>query len=76
MDILGVVRRANERYNVLLSSKQINQIAQDAFRETGSKLQERRHLDMVYNFGSHLTDSYKPSNCITCYFIKLEKGLI
>ncbi|XP_056597728.1 death domain-associated protein 6 isoform X1 [Triplophysa dalaica] len=60
-DILKVVERANDRYNLLLSRKQITQIAQEAFRETGNKLQERRHLDMVYNFGSHLTDLYKPT---------------
>ncbi|XP_051519792.1 death domain-associated protein 6-like isoform X2 [Myxocyprinus asiaticus] len=60
-DILKVVQRANNRYNLMFSRKQITQIAQEAFRETGNKLQERRHLDMVYNFGSHLTDSYKPT---------------
>ncbi|XP_073677425.1 death domain-associated protein 6 isoform X2 [Garra rufa] len=60
-DMLKVVQRANERYKILLSRKQITQIAQEAFRETGNKLQERRHLDMVYNFGSHLTDTFKPT---------------
>ncbi|XP_005159495.2 death domain-associated protein 6 isoform X1 [Danio rerio] len=60
-DILKIVQRANERYNLQLSRKQQAQISQEAFRETGNKLQERRHLDMVYNFGSHLTDPYKPT---------------
>ncbi|XP_034561616.1 death domain-associated protein 6 [Notolabrus celidotus] len=60
-DILRQVLRANERHNLCLSRKQLNQIAQEAFRDTGSRMQERRHLDMVYNFGSHLTDSYKPA---------------
>ncbi|KAM4630182.1 death domain-associated protein 6 [Polymixia lowei] len=60
-DILQQVLRANNRYNLCLSRKQVNQIAQEAFRETGSRLQERRHLDLVYNFGSHLTDFYKPA---------------
>ncbi|XP_071357301.1 death domain-associated protein 6 [Trachinotus anak] len=60
-DILQQVLRANERHNLCLSRKQLNQIAQDAFRETGSCLQNRRHLDLVYNFGSHLTDLYKPA---------------
>ncbi|XP_043092085.1 death domain-associated protein 6-like [Puntigrus tetrazona] len=63
-DILKVVQRTNERYKLILTRKQTTQIAQEAFRETGNKLQERRHLDMVYNFGSHLTDSFKPSNSI------------
>ncbi|XP_073340131.1 death domain-associated protein 6 [Pagrus major] len=58
-DILQQVLRANERHNLCLSRKQLNQIAQEAFRETGSRMQERRHLDLVYNFGSHLTDTYK-----------------
>ncbi|KAJ8379225.1 hypothetical protein SKAU_G00000030 [Synaphobranchus kaupii] len=61
-DILQVVRRANERYALSLSRKQLTQIAQEAFHETGNRLQERRHLDMVYNFGSHLTDYYKPAS--------------
>ncbi|CAK6971639.1 death domain-associated protein 6 [Scomber scombrus] len=60
-DILQQVLRANERHNLCLSRKQLNQIAQEAFRETGSRMQERRHLDLVYNFGSHLTDIYKPA---------------
>ncbi|XP_070702968.1 death domain-associated protein 6 [Pempheris klunzingeri] len=60
-DILQQVLRANERYNLGLTRKQLNQIAQEAFRETGSRIQERRHLDLVYNFGSHLTDHYKPA---------------
>ncbi|XP_034016879.1 death domain-associated protein 6 isoform X2 [Thalassophryne amazonica] len=61
-DILQQVLRANERHNLSLSRKQLNQIAQEAFTETGSRLQERRHLDMVYNFGSWLTDSYKTTS--------------
>ncbi|KAF5908779.1 death domain-associated protein 6 isoform X1, partial [Clarias magur] len=60
-DILQVVKRTNQRNQLMLSRKQEAQIAQEAFCETGSKLQERRHLDMVYNFGSHLTDLYKPA---------------
>ncbi|XP_045913758.1 death domain-associated protein 6 [Micropterus dolomieu] len=60
-DILHQVLRANERHNLCLSRKQLNQIAQEAFRETGSQMQERRHLDLVYNFGSHLTDHYMPA---------------
>lgn len=61
-DILQQVLHANERHNLCLSRKQLNQIAQEAFRETGSRMQERRHLDLVYNFGSHLTDTYKPAS--------------
>ncbi|CAN9504252.1 unnamed protein product [Ophioblennius macclurei] len=61
-DILQQVLRANERHNLCLPRKQLNQIAQEAFRETGSRMQERRHLDLVYNFGSHLTDLYKMAN--------------
>ncbi|XP_039978279.1 death domain-associated protein 6 [Xiphias gladius] len=60
-DILQQVLRANERHNLCLSRRQLNQMAQEAFRETGSCMQERRHLDLVYNFGSHLTDHYKPA---------------
>ncbi|XP_042362183.1 death domain-associated protein 6 [Plectropomus leopardus] len=60
-DILQQVLRASERHNLGLSRNRLNQIAKEAFRETGSSLQERRHLDLVYNFGSWLTDPYKPA---------------
>lgn len=60
-DILQVVLRANERHELRLSRKQLNDIAKEAFRETASRIQDRRHLDLVYNFGSHLTDSYRPT---------------
>uniref|UniRef100_A0A3Q4BFG1 Death domain-associated protein 6 n=1 Tax=Mola mola TaxID=94237 RepID=A0A3Q4BFG1_MOLML len=60
-DILQQVLRANERYSLCLSRKQLNQMAKEAFREIGTHIQERRHLDLVYNFGSHLTDTYKPA---------------
>lgn len=60
-DILQQVLRANERYNLCLSRKQLNEIAKEAFRETASRIQDRRQLDLVYNFGSHLTDQYKPA---------------
>lgn len=58
-DILKQVLHANERYKLCLSRKQLNQMAKEAFRDIGTRMQERRHLDLVYNFGSHLTDSYK-----------------
>ncbi|XP_034400919.1 death domain-associated protein 6 [Cyclopterus lumpus] len=58
-DILQQVLRANERHNLCLSRRQLNQIAQEAFTETGSSMQERRHQDLVYNFGSRLTEVYK-----------------
>ncbi|KAJ0055255.1 hypothetical protein NL108_013558, partial [Boleophthalmus pectinirostris] len=60
-DIYQQVVRANERYNLCLSRKQLVEIAKEAFRDTASRIQDRRHLDLVYNFGSHLTDSYKPA---------------
>lgn len=60
-DILQVVLRANERHDLRLTRKQLNDIAKEAFRETASRIQDRRHLDLVYNFGSHLTDSYRPT---------------
>nr|BAD93268.1 DAXX [Oryzias latipes] len=60
-DILQQVLRANERHNLCLSKSHLNQIAQEAFRETGDLLQRRRLNDMFYNFGSHLTDNYKPT---------------
>lgn len=62
-----MVKRANERGGLMLSRKQEAQIAQEVFRETGNRLQERRHLDMVYNFGSHLTDLYRPGNQLLLY---------
>ncbi|KAG7500483.1 death domain-associated protein 6-like [Solea senegalensis] len=61
-DILQLVLQANKHHNLCLSRKQLNQMALDAFRETGNSMQERRHLDLVYNFGSYLTDAYKPAS--------------
>ncbi|XP_018413610.1 PREDICTED: death domain-associated protein 6 [Nanorana parkeri] len=58
-DVLQEVQKASDRHNLDLTRKQVRSIAQDAFRDLGNKLQHRRHLDMVYNFGCHLTDSYK-----------------
>ncbi|MGH0164898.1 UNVERIFIED_CONTAM: hypothetical protein FKN15_069970 [Acipenser sinensis] len=57
-DILRVMTRANEKHQLGLGRKQLQSLAQDAFRDVGNRLQERRHLDLVYNFGSHLTDQY------------------
>nr|XP_046274680.1 death domain-associated protein 6 isoform X2 [Scatophagus argus] len=58
-DVLQQVLRANERHTLCLSRKQLNQIAKDAFGYIGTRMQERRHQDLVYNFGSHLTDPYE-----------------
>ncbi|XP_063287635.1 death domain-associated protein 6 isoform X1 [Pelobates fuscus] len=61
-DVLRVIQKASDRHALGLPRKQIQSMAQDAFRELGNRLQERRHLDLVYNFGCHLTDIYKPGN--------------
>ncbi|NXD88959.1 DAXX protein, partial [Halcyon senegalensis] len=59
-DILKVIQKASARHGLGLARRQMENMAQDAFREVGNRLQERRHLDLVYNFGSHLTDQYRP----------------
>ncbi|NXV98535.1 DAXX protein, partial [Calonectris borealis] len=59
-DILKVIQKASGRHGLGLAQRQMENMAQDAFREVGNRLQERRHLDLVYNFGSHLTDQYRP----------------
>ncbi|NWI67585.1 DAXX protein, partial [Todus mexicanus] len=59
-DILKVIQKANARHGLGLARRHMENMAQDAFREVGNRLQERRHLDLVYNFGSHLTDHYRP----------------
>ncbi|NWS79161.1 DAXX protein, partial [Crotophaga sulcirostris] len=59
-DILKVIQKASARHGLGLAQRQMENMAQDAFREVGNRLQERRHLDLVYNFGSHLTDQYRP----------------
>uniref|UniRef100_A0A8C5WGE8 Death domain-associated protein 6 n=1 Tax=Leptobrachium leishanense TaxID=445787 RepID=A0A8C5WGE8_9ANUR len=61
-DVLRVILKANDKHALGLPRKQMQGMAQDAFRELGNRLQERRHLDLVYNFGCHLTDVYKPGN--------------
>uniref|UniRef100_A0A674K506 Death domain-associated protein 6 n=1 Tax=Terrapene triunguis TaxID=2587831 RepID=A0A674K506_9SAUR len=59
-DILKVIQKASARHSLGLAKRQMQSMALDAFREVGNRLQERRHLDLVYNFGSHLTDQYRP----------------
>lgn len=74
-DVLQVVQKASERHNLALTRKQVQSIAQDAFRDLGNKLQHRRHLDMVYNFGCHLTDSYKSGECFVKNNLSMRKIL-
>uniref|UniRef100_A0A8C4WYV7 Daxx histone-binding domain-containing protein n=1 Tax=Eptatretus burgeri TaxID=7764 RepID=A0A8C4WYV7_EPTBU len=61
-DVLSVVKRANEKSNLSLSIQAIRRLAEECFREVGGQLQERRHLDHMFNFGCHLTDLYKPGS--------------
>ncbi|XP_072889596.1 death domain-associated protein 6 isoform X2 [Hemitrygon akajei] len=74
-DIRNIMHKVSTRYNLGLSQRQIQSMAQDVFREVGNRLQERRHLDLVYNFGSHLTDDYKPGKDPAVTDITLEKRL-
>lgn len=62
-DILKAVQKANARHSLGLPKRQMEIMAADAFRDVGARLQERRRLDLIYNFGSHLTDQYQPSEC-------------
>lgn len=51
-------------------------MAKEAFREVGTRIQDRRHLDLVYNFGSHLTDSYKPGKRCNSFFKGAQSGFL
>lgn len=59
-DVLRAVEKAATRHSLGLPRQQLQLMAQDAFRDVGVRLQERRHLDLIYNFGCHLTDDYRP----------------
>nr|XP_034380205.1 death domain-associated protein 6 isoform X2 [Arvicanthis niloticus] len=59
-DVLRAVEKAATRHSLGLPRQQLQLLAQDAFRDVGVRLQERRHLDLIYNFGCHLTDDYRP----------------
>ncbi|KAM5262962.1 death domain-associated protein 6 [Ctenodactylus gundi] len=59
-DVLRAVEKAAARHSLGLPRQQLQLMAQDAFRDVGIRLQERRHLDLIYNFGCHLTDDYRP----------------
>ncbi|XP_012579669.1 PREDICTED: death domain-associated protein 6 [Condylura cristata] len=59
-DVLRAVEKAATRHSLGLPRQQLQLMAQDAFRDVGIRLQERRHLDLIYNFGCHLTDDYRP----------------
>ncbi|XP_067829910.1 death domain-associated protein 6-like isoform X2 [Heptranchias perlo] len=74
-DIRNIMHKVSTRHTLGLSQRQIQSMAQDVFREVGNRLQERRHLDLVYNFGSHLTDDYKPNKDPAMADITLERRL-
>ncbi|XP_051925976.1 death domain-associated protein 6 isoform X2 [Hippocampus zosterae] len=61
-DILQQVQLASKRHNLQLSSKELERIARKAFTDTGSKIQQRRHHDLLYDFGCQLTSEYRPDN--------------
>ncbi|XP_037119802.1 death domain-associated protein 6 isoform X2 [Syngnathus acus] len=61
-DILQQVQLANKRHNLHLSGKELERITRKAFTETGSQIQQRRHHDLLYDFGCQLTSEYKPDN--------------
>ncbi|XP_078272247.1 death domain-associated protein 6 isoform X2 [Rhinoraja longicauda] len=75
LDIRNIMQKVSTRHSLGLSHRQIHSMAQDVFREVGNRLQERRHLDLVYNFGSHLTDDYKPAKDPASMDNTLEKRL-
>ncbi|XP_057683122.1 death domain-associated protein 6 isoform X2 [Corythoichthys intestinalis] len=61
-DILQQVQQASKRHNLHLSRKQLELIARKAFTDTGTKIQQRRYQDLLYDFGCQLTSEYKPEN--------------
>ncbi|XP_048376070.1 death domain-associated protein 6 isoform X2 [Stegostoma tigrinum] len=74
-DIRNIIQKVSVKHSLGLRQRQIQSMAQDVFREVGNRLQERRHLDLVYNFGSHLTDDYKPGKDPAMADAALEKRL-
>ncbi|XP_077446444.1 death domain-associated protein 6 isoform X2 [Stigmatopora argus] len=61
-DILQQVQLASDRHHLRLSATQLDQIARKAFADTGTKIQQRRYQDLLYDFGCQLTSEYKPEN--------------
>ncbi|XP_077599263.1 death domain-associated protein 6 [Stigmatopora nigra] len=61
-DILQQVQLASDRHHLRLSATQLDQIARKAFTDTGTKIQQRRYHDLLYDFGCQLTSEYKPEN--------------
>uniref|UniRef100_H0XHD9 Death domain-associated protein 6 n=1 Tax=Otolemur garnettii TaxID=30611 RepID=H0XHD9_OTOGA len=59
-DVLWVVEKAAAPHSLGFPPQQLQVMAQDAFRDVGIRLQERRRLNLIYNFGCHLTDDYRP----------------
>ncbi|XP_048472591.1 death domain-associated protein 6-like isoform X2 [Rhincodon typus] len=74
-DIRNIIQKVSVKHLLGLRQRQIQSMAQDVFREVGNRLQERRHLDLVYNFGSHLTDDYKPGKDPAMADTALERRL-
>lgn len=65
-DILQQVQLASKRHNLRLSSKELERIARKAFTDTGGKIQQRRHHDLLYDFGCQLTSEYNPGKTRLC----------
>ncbi|XP_077405691.1 death domain-associated protein 6 [Vanacampus margaritifer] len=61
-DILQQVQLASKRHNLRLSNKELERLARKAFTDIGSKIQQRRQQDLLYDFGCQLTSEYKPDN--------------
>ncbi|XP_076822709.1 death domain-associated protein 6-like [Clavelina lepadiformis] len=56
-DIQYLVKKGSEKRNLQLTTSQIQNEAENLFKEVGEQLQRIRHYDFVYNFGSYLTDN-------------------
>lgn len=72
-DVLRAVEKAATRHSLGLPRQQLQLLAQDAFRDVGVRLQERRHLDLIYNFGCHLTDDYRPGRKLLRCLLQVER---
>lgn len=61
-DIHRIVCACNARYNLGFSKTLVLEVAKEVFTDVGNLLQQQRHDDFVSTFGTHLTDSFRPSD--------------
>ncbi len=78
-DIMELIERCNQKHNLGISIEEKSSLSRQIFKEVGSILKERRQLDFVSHFGSHLTDEIRleqdPALANEALLVQLKESL-